>query len=99
MSKTVPALKGQNLLDIAIQETGSIENVFLIAEANSVSVTDNLSAGVSIIIPDSVVIDTKVKNYFDGRKLKPATSVDSQSGESDMYGIDFMGIEIDFIVS
>lgn len=98
MSKTVQVLKGQNLLDLSIQETGTIENVIKIAEANNMSVTDDIVSGFSIIIPDNVEINNKVKNYFESRKIKPATDVLAEmvnTGE----GIEFWAIETEFIVS
>ncbi len=36
---------GQTLLDIAIQEYGTIEAVFMLAKANDMSITDTLQAG------------------------------------------------------
>ena len=45
---------GQTLLDIAVQEYGTIEAVFMLAKANDMSITDSLQAGQQIEIPEKV---------------------------------------------
>ncbi len=42
------------MLDIAIQEYGTIEAVFMLAKANDMSITDTLQAGREIEIPEKV---------------------------------------------
>ncbi|MCT3661038.1 hypothetical protein [Elizabethkingia anophelis] len=71
---TITVLVNQSLLDIAIKTTGQAENAILIAIANNISITDNLQPGTSLIIPE-ITGDYEVKNYFDSRKLNPATAV------------------------
>lgn len=74
MSYTVTVEQGQNLLDISVQETGTIENVFKIAQANDICITDYLPIGTVIIIPNDVVVNKKVKDYYKNKGIKPATN-------------------------
>lgn len=90
----IKVLKGQSLFDIAVQETGSVENVFELAFANDLSITDILQAGTEIIIPDTIEKDKNVYGYYNRLELKPATDIGAQKG-----GIGYMGIQIDFIIS
>ena len=69
MSKKVIVLEGQSIPDIAIQELGSIEGALDIALFNDISITDELTVGQEIIIPDQVV-DSNVANYFEQRNTK-----------------------------
>lgn len=67
---------GQNLTDIAIRYSGSIESLFDIAVANNLSVIDerngkNIKAGDTVIIPS--VYDKRVVNYFVRNEIEPAS--------------------------
>ena len=87
-------LKGQSLLDIAIQETGSIENIFEIAYHNGLSITDELAVGYEVDIPADIDKSMKTVNYFSNLELKPASEPEPKKG-----GIGYMAVRIDFIVS
>ena len=88
----------QNLLDIAVQELGSIETVFELAMANGKSITSDLTAGEVLQLPK--VADEEIANYFQSRERKIATEyyVDVDVGTS-VGGISFWAINHDFIVS
>lgn len=59
---------GQCLVDIAIQETGSMESVFDIAVENNIDPTSDLVAGQSLKIP--FVAKPQIVNYFKDREIK-----------------------------
>lgn len=67
--------QNQNLLDITIQYTGSLENLFEVAENTNLSITEELHAG------DEVFIE-KRKNLkaimFSSNGWKPATGMAGQ---------------------
>jgi hypothetical protein len=100
MQKEVEILKGQTFADIAIQETGILESLISIAIINKISVTEKLLPGSKIIIDDKD-IENKMHNLILRDNIIPATAfgfgLDQQ--EPEIGGIEFMGIEIDFIVS
>lgn len=64
---------GQTLLDIAVQEYGTIEAAFMLAKANSLSITDTLQAGQSVDIPEKVY-DSELADYCQRNSVCPATS-------------------------
>ena len=72
--RTVTVLAEQSLLDIALQEFGTVEGLFSILEddATVVSVTPSLTAG-QLIKLTSAPIDLEVSNYFKARVQKPVT--------------------------
>lgn len=86
----------QNLLDIAVQELGSIEAVFELAINNGKSITSYLNAGEVLQLPE--VVDEDIANYFQSRERKIATEhhVDVETA---VGGISFWAINDDFIVS
>ena len=88
----------QSLLDMAVQTAGSMEAAFDLAVANGVSLTDTLDDGQILDTVAAENADTVRRYSVQG--IQPATALD----ENDMValaqgGINFMGIEIDFIVS
>ena len=88
----------QNLLDMAVQIAGSMEAAFDLAVANGVSLTDTLDDGQILDTVAAENADTVRRYSVQG--IQPATALD----ENDIValaqgGINFMGIEIDFIVS
>ncbi|MCT4637288.1 MAG: hypothetical protein N4A72_06235 [Bacteroidales bacterium] len=58
---------GQNLCDISLQETGTIDNVFEIAKANNIDCSADLVGGQSILIPDTVKTDNRILKYLKNR--------------------------------
>jgi len=67
MKKTVQAANNQNLIDLAIELTGSVEGVFdLIDESDSLtSVDDVLVPGQEVNVDQSNVIKPEVTGYFE----------------------------------
>lgn len=91
----------QSLLDIAIQELGDISALFDLAEWAGFSITDELSAGQDLQLPVPPA-DKQVASYYAAHRITPATAItiDSTSGgDLILEGIEFWGIEYDFIVS
>ena len=88
----------QSLLDMAVQTAGSMEAAFDLAAANGVSLTD--------ILVDGQVLDTVATKHADTVRrystqgIQPATALSKEEmAVLAQEGINFMGIEIDFIVS
>ena len=96
----VRVLNGQTLFDIAIQETGSMENAYAIAEANGISMSDDLPP--MLTGPDGIIADSSVTGTFAARKIKPATGMSIVPGQEEELmpdGIGYMIIEQTFIVA
>lgn len=94
----------QSLLDMAVQELGDISGVFELAEKAGLSLTEELNAGMELEVP-AFDADKQVAAYYASKRIRPATAItiDSTSGpgggELLLEGIEFWGIEYDFIVS
>lgn len=90
----------QSLPDMAIQECGTFEAAFALAERNGLALTDNLTAGQELEIPPEQVTKKQVVVTLESQSVKPATAITAQDEKLAPYGgIGFMGIGIDFIVS
>lgn len=85
--------EGQTLLDIALQHTGDASKALDIALANGISLSDNLEPGATLTLPDTQG-NKAMTQYYTVNNIMPATSLETEIG-----GINYMGIEIDFIVS
>jgi len=70
-------LEGQSLLDIALQELGSLEGTYALAVLNGLSLTDSLAAGMLLQLPD--VVDKRIVNYYSERNIRPATLFDPET--------------------
>lgn len=99
MTFTTTASSRQSLLDIAIEHCGQFEAAFDIAVKNGLNLTDDLTAGQEIELVEPT--DKSVAAFFAVQENKPATAV-TQNEIIDILdiseGIDFWGIEFDFIV-
>jgi hypothetical protein len=58
---------GQSLIDVAIQELGSVEALFDLADANGLAITDVLTPGQLLHVPDSAAMVADIVGYFGGR--------------------------------
>ena len=68
-------LNNQSLLDVAIQEYGTVEAAFDIAVDNEMDVTDLLVPGSQISLPTSDFEDRDIADYFKARRIRPATAL------------------------
>ena len=92
--------QNQNILDIALQEYGSIETVFDVLEDNEqfditgdLSVYQDLKVGREAFKRDIVA-------YYMANNVKPATGTTREDEllSNDLSGINFMTIEQDFVI-
>ncbi len=90
----VTVLDRQSIFDMAVQSSGSAEAAFEVAILNNLSITDDLEAGQELILLQ--IVNKEIATYYANRQLKPATGI--TESEIQPGGIDFMGIEIDFII-
>ena len=91
--QTIKVKHNQSLADIAIQEYGSIEGLFLIVEDNPTlnGITDNVFFDDELLIRDKA-INSQMKNYL---ATETIATVKGARGE----GIGYMRIGTDFIVN
>ena len=78
----VKVLNNQNLFNIAIQEYGTVEAVFELAMAKNLSITDELTTGEKLVIPETspitglaIVKNIEVLSYYKKNEIKPATAM------------------------
>ncbi len=90
-------LHHQSLLDLAIQYTGTAENVFDLALQNNRSITDDLEAGEALNFEPSTLNQNKdILNYYTAKNIQPATAITAAVEQP--QGISYWAIGIDFIV-
>ena len=79
MDKTITIEEKQSLLDVAIQETGSIETAMELARVNGLSLTHSFEdGGDRIIIPENTAgMNADIRDYYLRKGLKPTTGGDS----------------------
>lgn len=74
--KKVITIQKQNIIDISIQELGTIESVFELALTNEISLTDLLDGGMVLKSLEPTKID--ITNYFKARNYNIVSSENSQ---------------------
>lgn len=75
----------QTLIDIAVSSCGDVESVFKIAETNNISITEELSLGKNIYVPEPS--NKRVVEYFKNNAIVPATD-SAISEEIEIYSND-----------
>jgi hypothetical protein len=86
----------QTPLDIAIREGGTLDSVFEVAALNGIGITDNLKPGTTVTVPTVAVAE--VANYFRKYAIYPGSAT-IELGTLIPEGVNFWGIEYDFIIS
>jgi hypothetical protein len=103
VSKPVQSMAGQTLLDSAIQQVGGMDGLFILARLNGFSVTHDLTDGQQLEYPLTPV-NRQVQTAFQNNGWKPASATTQvKAGDpppvNQLEGVDYWGIEIDFIIS
>jgi hypothetical protein len=89
--------QGQWLRDVAIQHAGSISELFAIALANDLSITDDIIPASSLIIPN--VVDAALVKFLNDNNYVPATGFSPEDEQAIRGGISYMGIIRNFKVT
>ncbi|MBR1922128.1 MAG: hypothetical protein IJ838_00040 [Paludibacteraceae bacterium] len=97
---TATVTSHQSLFDVAVEHCGTMEDAMLIAFLNGRSLTDDLVNGEELTIGEPS--DTATVQTFAVNRYKPASAITQDQilevlGQDE--GIEFWGIEFDFIVS
>ena len=64
MNKTTTITEGQSLVDVAIQELGTVAGLFDLADEAGLAITDLLTPGQVLPVPTSPVARPELTNYF-----------------------------------
>jgi hypothetical protein len=89
--------EGQNIIDLAVQETGSVEGLISLVKRNGLSVNSRMNAGDEYEVNEDDVSDEQTKRYFDQRNIrintgeKPAPFVFRFSSAATRMQIHFNG--------
>lgn len=95
----ITVLHNQSILDIAIQHTGIATNAYEIAKINGLTISDILTPGQMLEIPEGIEKDLDIVNYYKSKGIQPATSLVGQNQEEQQpEGISYWIINKDFIV-
>ncbi len=70
--KTITIQERQTVWDIALQYCGDVEAVFQIIDINDISITEILSAGTTLTVPNA--INKRVADYYNNNGISPATA-------------------------
>lgn len=92
---TTKVLHGQTWIDIALQEVGDEHRLFELCDLNNSGITDDIAAGYVATTPDFESNKKSIVNTL--RKVRPASGI--SIAEELMEGIEYWGIEFDFVVS
>ena len=90
MIKTITVQAGQSLWDISLQELGSIEGIFDVADANNINdITGDLIPGSLLTIDDSKIINQEIVDYYKNKEIQPSSNVASCMYFNDDFTEDF----------
>lgn len=95
---SVIVIDRQNLLDLALQEYGNVQAVFDLAMANGLDITDELTPGQEITLPESQYTDKDVLNFYKTRDIRPVTAKPLIDLEHSLEGVSYWAIEDNFTI-
>lgn len=75
----IEVLSGQNLLDISLEHTGSLEHVFELVEANEMALTSDLIPGSTLKV-ETKEKKEKILKFYDRKDTHPATTITNAQG-------------------
>jgi len=79
----VTVLYNQSLFDLSVQLYGTVEAIFILAQANGLSITDTLEVGQELEVPISEIEDVTVKNFYKRNEILPATATPDIEGQAE----------------
>lgn len=88
MTKTATITEGQSLLDVALQELGSVATLFDLADAAGLGITDMLSAGQVLEVPPSAAARPEIAGYYQARQYRVNTSAEAAPTKPRIYDYD-----------
>ena len=86
--------QNQSMFDLALMAGGTIECAFELAKENDLSLTGKVIPGTVLSTDQVVTIDSEIQEYYETRKVVPASIVSAEI----FKGIGYMIIGKDFIV-
>lgn len=93
----VQAQHQQSVLDLLLQHSGSIAGLIRFAQANARSATEDLVAGAYYELPDEVIKDVDILDYYRRNGIVPATANIEANQQLD-NGIGSMAVGVSFEV-
>lgn len=75
INNSITIKHNQSLLDIAVQEHGTIVAVIDIAKANNIAVTDDLQPGQILNMPVGNITESNIVNFYKQQSVVPATGL------------------------
>lgn len=85
----------QSLVDVAVSRLGGIESLMRLAEENGVSITGELATDNELMLSGITAADPQVVKQYEYNAIVPATGITEELFPT---GIEYWGIEINFIV-
>lgn len=83
----------QTVVDYTVQNSGTLESLFEVAESNGVGITEDVAPGTVMLAPET---ETKVTSFYDAKALDITThATDAEA----LGGIGYMQIGSSFKVS
>lgn len=91
MARTVKVYRQQNIWDVSVQESGTVENVIDILIANNIGFSASMPD--SLAIPELTLVNKQVQNMYKRKDIIPATDKEIEDA-----GIGISPLGIDFYV-
>jgi hypothetical protein len=91
-------LHNQSLLDFTLHHCGKLDSLFALAINNGVSITEEITPGTVLEVPDTIDKADDIVNFFRFKNIEPACGFVGNTLPDIPTGIDYMIIGTDFIV-
>lgn len=80
MQKTV--LHNQSLLDFTLHHCGTLDGIMAMAIENNISITEMLSPGDQLNVPNEIAKESDIVEFYQNKKLIPATGFETMEKQT-----------------
>jgi hypothetical protein len=80
MQKTV--LHNQSLLDFTLHHCGTLRGIMAMALENNISITEMLSPGDQLNVPNEIAKESDIVEFYQNKKLIPATGFETMEKQT-----------------
>lgn len=82
--QTITVKQGQNFFDVVIEATGDLANLFAMAQANDITITNMLEIGTVLIVAGN--IKTSITSLYGGNYAPATLFINTEAPIAPLYG-------------
>lgn len=87
--KNIVISENQNIIDVAMQEYGSLEGLLTFARLNGLALDEDLVSGTNLIVDEAEIVNKQLQSLFENRRVNTGTELIETGIFDDTYNDTF----------